>query len=875
MEKRKSFHLYANHLIYTRWSCLLPKARNTAALAILFVLSVFQGVAQPIAGSSTRNDERAEALLSQMTLEEKIDLLGGIDFSYVRGVPRLGVPRLKMADGPLGVRSEGQATCMAAGIALAATWNATLARQVGLRIGEDARARGVHFLLGPGLNIYRSPLNGRNFEYFGEDPFLASRIAVGFIEGVQSQGVSATAKHFMGNNSEYDRHNEDSIIDERAMHEIYLPAFEAAVREAKVGALMDSYNLTNGAHMSENGHLNNDVVKQEWGFNGLIMSDWFGTYDGVAAANAGLDLEMPYGRVFNRKTLLPAVQQGTVSQATIDDKVRRILRVAARFGWLDHAQIDLSVPLYDQQAREVALEAARQSMVLLKNEGDLLPLSRNAIKSIAVFGPDAYPAVPAGGGSARVVPFHAISFLEGISNYLGAGVPVYYDRGIPTLGEMAKATSFFTSTAENEPGLRAEYFEGADLNGTPVLTRTEAHANFDDAAGKVFPERTLSGRWTGYYHAQRAGLYDVFVESTGEAGGYYRLYVDGQLIFDNWTMARAVMSSTKLELGAAPHKFVLEHRGRSGWLGTRLRLGVFPHDHVVSEEARALAAKADVVVVAVGFDPETESEGGDRTFQLPPGQEQLIREMQAVNKNVVVVITSGGAVAMDSWIDHVPAVLQAWYPGQEGGTALAEILFGAVNPSGRLPVTFERRWEDNPVYDSYYPQEGTNRVVYKEGVFVGYRGYEHNHKRPLFPFGHGLSYTKFTYSHLSIAVAPPQNGTASEWAATVSFDVANTGKRDGDEVAQVYVADGHSPVARPEEELKGFVKVHLKPGEKRRVQVKLDERALSYYEVKTKTWRASPGLFTVLVGSSSRDIRLQGAFTLPAPGLRLAAGWRN
>ena len=801
-----------------------------------------------------------------MTLEEKIDLLGGVDGFCVSGVPRLAVPRFKMADGPLGVRNYGPATTMAAGIALAATWNPDLAERVGKEIGRDARAKGVHFLLGPGVNIYRAPMNGRNFEYFGEDPFLASRIAVGYIQGLQSQGVSATIKHFMGNNSEFDRHNMDSVIDERTMREIYLPVFEAAVREAHVGAIMDSYNLTNGAHMTQNGYLNIDVVKKEWGFDGIIMSDWSSTYNAVAAANGGLDLEMPFGAFLSQQHLLPAIKEGKVSATTIDDKVRRILRVAARFGWLDRQQADLSIPRYNRQGREVALQAARESMVLLKNESALLPLSSSDVKSIAVIGPNAYPAVPVGGGSARVEPFAAVSFLEGLGNYPGTTMPIYYARGVPTLGEMAEATNFLTAAAGGQKGLRAEYFQSADLTGNPGLTRTELHIDFATTTGKIFPEHTFSGRWTGYYLPQHAGLYDIFVESTREDGGFYRLYVDDQLVFDNWTISTAVMNSTSLQFEATAYKVVLEHRGRS-WMGTRLRIGIVPHDGVVDQPAKLLAAKVDLVIVAVGFDPEIECEGGDRTFRLPPGQEQLIKEMQAANKKLVVVITSGGAVDMNSWLDRVPAVLQAWYPGQEGGTALAEILFGDVNPSGRLPVTFERRWEDNPVHDSYYPDDGTKRVVFKEGIFVGYRGYEHSGKKPLFPFGYGLSYTSFTYSNLSIVPAVTNSPSKTVWGALVSFDVTNTGKREGAEVAQVYIADKHSPVERPAKELKGFVKINLRAGEKRRIEVMLGQQDLSYYDVNAKGWNTTPGQFAVIVGSSSENIQLQGSVALPETGL--------
>jgi beta-glucosidase len=350
------------------------------------------------------------------------------------------------------------------------------------------------------------------------------------------------------------------------------------------------------------------------------------------------------------------------------------------------------------------------------------------------------------------------------------------------------------------------------------------------------------------------------VQSTGEDGGFYRLYLDDKLLFDNWKTTHALTSSATLQLDARPHKVVLEQHGRSGWLGTKLRMGFLRHGAAVAEEAKRIAAKADVVVVAAGFDPEMESEGADRTFTLPPGQDELIGEMAAANKNTVVVITSGGGVDMSTWADRVPSIIESWYPGQEGGTALAEILLGDTNPSGRLPVTFERRREDNPTNNSYYPASGTNRVEYSEGVFVGYRGYEKNNTKPLFAFGHGLSYTTFKYSNLKVS---PVAGSATEGSRyEVSFDVKNTGTREGADVAQVYVGDSHAKVPRPPKELKGFSKVSLRPGESRRVTITLDRRALSYYDVGAKAWRAEPGDFDVLVGRSSAEIELRGKLKL-------------
>jgi beta-glucosidase len=829
------------------------------AIVAIFVVAVAAAFAQNAPPTSADIESRVESILSKMTRDEKIDLISGVDGFYIRGVPRLNIPRLKMADGPLGVRNYGPATTMAGGVALAATWDPQLAVRVGTEIGRDARAKGVNFLLGPGVNIYRAPMNGRNFEYLGEDPFLASRIAVGYIDGVQSQGVSATIKHFMGNNSEFDRHNTDDQIDERTMRELYLPVFEAAVKEAHVGAVMDSYNLTNGEHMTQNTMLDTDILKKEWGFQGVLMSDWDATYDGVAAANAGLDLEMPSGKFMNRLTLVPALQQGLITQATIDDKVRRILRDAVRFGWLDRDQLDPSIPRYNQQGREAALQAAREGMVLLKNDGGLLPLNKSAVHSVAIIGPDAYPAVPDGGGSAHVEPFHAISFLEGISNYVGPDTKVYSARGVPPVSELAAATQFSITPDGSEPGLRGDFFSTPEPTGTAAVSRVDAHLNFGSGSDMQLAEHTQSARWTGYYTPASAGSYDVIIQSTGEDAGFYRLYVDDKLLLDHWKLSPAMINYATLDFDATPHKIVLEQRGRPFWHGLLLRMGIVAHANYVEAEAKQLAAQADVVIVTAGFDPESESEGSDRTFALPPGQDELIQAMTAANKNTIVVVTSGGGVDMRAWLDRVPSLIQAWYPGQEGGTALAEILFGDVNPSGRLPVTFDRSWEESPVHDSYYPADGTTRVAYSEGVFNGYRGYDHAGRKPLFPFGYGLSYTTFSFSHLAITPSSSSDGHCE-----VSFDVTNTGAREGAEVAEVYVGDSHASVPRPPKQLEGFARVDLQPKETRRVTVSLNRRSLSYYDVAGKSWRADPGEFQILVGSSAEQIELRGTLTLSA-----------
>ena len=799
-------------------------------------------------------EKRANDFLSRMTLEQKIDLLGGVRSFYIRAYPELGIPEQKMSDGPAGLRNYGPSTTMG-GIALAATWNPELVERLGKVFGEDGRARGVHFLLGPGVNIQRAPMCGRNFEYMGEDPFLAARTAVAYIRGVQSQGVIATVKHYMGNNSEYDRHNTDSEIDERTMREIYLPSFEAAVKEAHVGAIMDSYNLVNGEHATQNSFLNLQIAKKDWGFDGIMMSDWSATYDGVAAVNSGLDLEMPSGKFMNRETLLPAVQSGKVTQATIDEHVRRILREAIRFGFLDRNQTDLGIPRLNPESDRVALQMARESFVLLKNDESILPLNKSSIKTIAVIGPDAYPAQAVGGGSAHSQPFHAMSYLEGISNYVRSGGPkVLYSPGLKPYRDVAEATDFTTTENAGEAGLRVEEYDNLDMSGSPTKTHVDRHVNFgsdnyDASMGNG------SVRWSGYYTAHTSGAHDFFVLGPGENGGY-RLFVDDKLVVNNWDRVTAVLNFVTLNLEqGSKHKVRLEYYRHQAWGPKRVSFGVLPQTEAVDLDAKAIAEQADVVLLFPGFESTIETESGDRTFRLPPGQDELIKEISAANKKTIVVLTAGGNVDMLPWIDNVPALIHGWYSGQQGGTALAQLVFGDFSPSGRLPISLERRWEDNATFNSYYPNDGPKRVKYTEGVFVGYRHFDHDNVKPLFPFGFGLSYTTFAYKNLNIS---PATAAFNQGPVTVSFDVTNTGTRPASEVAQVYVGDTHGSVPRPPKELKGFAKIELKPGETRRVSIPLDFRSLAYYDVQTHAWKANPGAYDVYVGRSDADIQLQG-----------------
>jgi beta-glucosidase len=800
-------------------------------------------------------DRRAQALTSKLTLEEKITLLGGMEDFFTRPIPRMAIPSLKMSDGPLGVHDYGPATAYAAGIALAASWDEDLAKRVGAAMGQDARARGVHFILAPGMNIYRSPLNGRNFEYFGEDPYLASRMAVGMIEGIQSRGVIATAKHFIANNSEYGRMDHSSDMDERTMREIYLPAFEASVKEAKVGALMDAYNLVNGVYMTQNGVLNETIARKEWGFRGIMMSDWEATHDGIAAANNGLDLEMPSAAHMNAETLLPAIQRDEVKEQTIDEKVRRILRTAMEFGFFDRPQTDSTIPLYSQQGREIALQEARSGMVLLKNEDHLLPLDRKKVKTIAVLGPNAYPAIIGGGGSSLTTPYHEVSFLEGLGDAAGNEVRVVTLTETVPMSEVIRQTEFVTAP-DGQPGLKGEYFGNDQFKGAPVLVRTDRQIDFHWGEGSFVegaPVDHFAVRWTGYFVPK---VEDDYRFSTSADDGV-RLYIDEELVIDDWKPHAETLNEYVKHLDAGKaRKIRLEYVENVGT--ATMRFGIGTTSLHLGEETKKMAANADAVILCMGFGPSTESEALDRTFRLPKGQDEFIEQLAAVNKNVVVVLNAGGNVEMTGWIDKIPALLHAWYSGQEGGRALAQIIFGEYDPSGKLPATFERRWDDNPVFRSYFPQKSDKRVAYTEGIFVGYRGYEKNGVQPEFPFGYGLSYTTFSYSNLQIL--PAANGSGS--FVEVVFTVQNTGSCEGAEVAQVYVADPQGGVPRPLKELKGFAKVNLKPLEAKTVRVKLDRRAFSYYDIGEHKWFAPAAEYGILVGSSSTDIRLRGKYAL-------------
>lgn len=789
-------------------------------------------------------DARAEDLLSRMTLEEKIDYIGGFKGFYIRGIERLDLPEIKLTDGPVGTHKDGRSTAYPAGVLSASTWNRELVYRLGEQLGRDSRARGVHILLGPGMNILRSPLCGRNFEYFTEDPYLNSRMAVQYVKGLQDQNVVATLKHYAANNQEWDRNNVSSDIDERTLHEIYLPAFKAAIQEAGAGAVMDSYNPVNGEHATQNGYLNNTVLRDMWGFDGIVMSDWSATYDAVAAANGGLDLEMPRAKWMNREQLIPAIRDGRVSESTIDEKVRRILRIIFRFGFFDNPQTDSSIPLDNPQGAETALDLAREGIVLLKNDGGLLPFDKLKVKSVALIGPNA-GAYISGGGSSYTFPFHCVSVLDGLKK---TGVEVMYAPGVPTLVETVAKSVFYTGAGSSERGLKAEYYPNPRLKGEPEKVQTDSIVNIGNGwhiadERKGIPYDHCSVRWSGVIRPEKTASYRFVVR--GFDG--FRLKVGEKMVINEWrdqgiTTREAVLSLEKgreypvvLEYFANVHPVDIAF----GWR----------EDRLLFDEAVEIARRADVAVVNVGFNESSERESNDRTFELPQYQDSLVQCIAEANPKTVVLMNSGAGVDMTGWIDKVPSLLQLWYAGQEGGTAVAEILFGKTNPSGKLPVTFDRKWEDNAAAPYYYDPDGDKRVAYGEGIFTGYRHYDLNKKKPLFPFGYGLSYTSFEYSALKVA-------KVGSHSIKVSFDVTNAGDCDGAEIAQIYVAPIHPAVERPVKELKGFDKKFIRKGETVRMEILLDESAFSYYDVNQHGFRCDAGKYRIMVGSSSDNILL-------------------
>jgi len=825
--------------------------------------------------------ERVEVLLAQMTLKEKVSMLSGVDLWKTQAVERLGIPALVMSDGPHGVRSDGAAgrvkapaTSFPTGVSFASTWDVELIYEVGQALAEETLGLGCDILLGPCVNIMRGPLAGRNFEAYSEDPFLAGKIGAAWINGLQSKKVGASIKHYALNNQEFERYRGSSQVDERTMREIYLSQFEIAVKESNPWTVMCSYNRINGVYAADHHYLLTDILRKEWGFKGIVISDWTANHTVSDSVKAGLDMEMPGPAKFYGELLEHALRVWQIDESVINETVRRILSFIIKSGRMDTPSDVPTGSVNTPEHQALAQKVAEESIVLLKNKEDLLPLESAKLKSIAVIGPNAAECRIGGGGSSYLEPPHRVSMLDGIKNRLGTSVKVEYERGCTNLKDPATLGTEYLIPADGKgTGLTAEYFTNTHFSGKPALVRNESYVEFawfnsgpDPKVGMSEFSLRLTGKLTPF----ESGLYTLTLANTESS----KLYLDGRILLENnigkiplnqiWDDPNRIAKSTQLELESGRQYDLrieyIKHPGSNfdtfaaeEYAGLRL-MYLPPSVPDMIERAARLAARCDVAVVFAGMPTGFESEGADRpNMDLPGPQTELIEAVVKANPKTIVVVNAGAPVAMP-WLGEVPAVMEAFYPGQEGGTAVARLLFGEVNPSGKLTTTFPKRLKDNPSYVNY---PGTKEVYYGEGIFVGYRYYEFKDIEPLFPFGFGLSYTTFAYSDL--AVSPLVN---HDETVKLSFKITNTGKRAGKEAAQVYVHDTQSSLIRPLKELKGFKKVNLKPGESQVLELELNQRALSFYDPYCKKWVAEPGEFEVLVGSSSRDIHLKAKFYL-------------
>ena len=828
-------------------------------MKILVLLSPFFTMLMilPLVSQPIPSDKKIENLIDKMTLEEKIDFIGGFREFNIRGYERLGIPEIHMADGPLGVRNFGKSTAYPAGINLAASWDKKLAYNIGKAIACEARSKNAHIILGPAVNMYRMPLCGRNFEYLGEDPYLAGHIAKEYIVGMQDQGVIACIKHYAANNQEFNRHTCSSDMDERTLHEIYLPAFKTSVQEGKVGAVMTSYNLLNGIHASENNYLNNQVLKGDWGFDGFIMSDWVSTYNGLNCAKGGLDIEMPSGRMMCRSTLIPAIHSGTLSENVINDKIKRILHVYKRFGLFENSDLRKGFVLDSNLVRQTSLNAARSGIVLLKNEKNFLPLKKAKIKTIAVIGPNGEQAVTGGGGSSYIDPLHPLSLVNAMKQIAEDGTTILHQKGVYTGAAFPENLfdqfDFYVyRNGKKVKGVDGNFYNGKKLEGDIISSRFYEKLDLtdDELWNGLKEQNDFSARFTCFFSPVETGYYCI--GACGDDG--FRIKLDGNTIVDMWRDQGPTRSKNDVLLKAGQeYKIDVEYYQSGG--GAQIKLGAVKAVVEMKPEeylplAIDAAKKADLVILSVGFTNETEGESYDRTFEMPYKQSEFINAIAKVNRNIIVVLNAGGNVEMSSWIDNVRALLIAWYPGQEGNLAAAEIIFGITNPSGKLPASFEYKVEDNPCYNYYFDTNDNLKVFYGEGIFMGYRYWDKSKIKPRFPFGFGLSYSTFELSDIST----DKKEYSKEEPIEVKVTIKNTGKMDGAEVIQLYVAEKNCSLPRPIKELKAFDKVELKQGEKRTVAFELQKDAFAFYNPKSHTWEVEPGEFEICIGNSSANI---------------------
>lgn len=815
---------------------------------ILFCLSVLNPTAG--SGSNPASEHKIDSLLRLMTLEEKVSMCAGAAPRMAfQGVPRLEIPEVQCCDGPRGPNIGGQATAFPSGIAWGAAWNPALAEKAGKVMGCETRAIGRGVLLGPANNILRDPLCGRFFEYYTEDPYLNSRITVAAVKGIQSEQVAACLKHYACNNRENNRNFYMSRIGDRALHEIYLPAYEAAVGEGGLWSIMTAANGVNGEFVSDSRRLLTDILKKEWGFDGFVITDWLQTRSTEKAALAGLDISMPGGEGcgFGRP-LLDAVREGRVPESVIDDKVRRILRIYERIGALDGRNLSAGAVINTPQHQETALQLAEESIVLLRNEGGMLPLRRGM--KVLVTGPNAdkHFCLPGMGGSSGIESPYETTVLDGLRNLPGNTDISYF----PTeqLGGFSPipAEAVHSDPHGTEPGWRATY-TGAER----TLVRTEPQIDFMwemKSPDKTIPVESFSANFQGWITPPVSGVYTLRLT----VGGWCAIFPEGcygapTIVADDSREGERTVTATIQLQKDEPYFFCVNYsKNRECDASVRLEWKLPESSESAEALARldAAAREADAVIFVGGLDHSLDTEGRDRlTMEFPQDQERLITRLAAINPSTAVVLINGSPMELGGWIDRVSAVVEAWYPGMEGGTAITNILYGETDPSGRLPFTWPKRLEDSPSHK--LAAQDLDNVNYDEGLMVGYRYFDTQEVEPQFPFGYGLSYTTFRYGKLHVS--------EKEGKVCCRIEIRNIGRCDGSETVQIYVRPERPSVMRSTHELKAFEKLFLRAGERRTVEFTLPARAFSYYSEAESRWVEDPGPYTIEAAASSRDIR--------------------
>ena len=801
-------------------------------------------------------------LIKDLTLEEKIELLSGFDAWQTNKIDRLGIPSIKMSDGPNGVRGDGNSgkssACFPCAISIGSSWNLNLINTLGEELASEAKLKDVDVLLGPTINIHRHPLGGRHFECFSEDPFLTGKIAIEYVKGVQSKNIAACLKHFVGNDTEFERYTVSSNIDERTLREIYLLPFEMAIKEANAKVVMSAYNKLNNIYCSSHENLLIEILKDEWGFDGYVVSDWGAARDTVENAIGGLDLEMPGPAKSWGKNLITAINDKTVPEDLINDKVKRILNVAS---FCKRFENPIRKPERDNDSklkRKLLKDAAQEGMVLLKND-DILPIKKD-IKSIGIIGPNAKKAQIIGGGSATLVPYHESHPVSSFQNNFSEKTIVKSAKGCHTYRYLPEINKSLTK----ENGFLVEYFNVTDNKNDFISSKVLRGSKFWIFEGFAKDIIGTEDRPDIFVKFSCTYVPDISGEHAFEifAIGKSKLLINNEEIIDNWTdplPGDAFFAHGSSSKRGASHlekdkSYQIEIQYKFEGNFPAIYIGCQPPDKIdLLDEALNIAKEVDEVILLVGTNSDWETEGNDRVdFNLPGEQNTLIEKVLEINPNAIIVLNTGSPVDMP-WVNKAKSILQSWYAGQEYGDALFEILTGLVNPSGKLPTTFPKRIEDTPAY-SCYPGENL-QMSYDEKLLIGYKWYDRKKIEPLFHFGHGLSYTNFEYSNLRISNSDKNNFTCS-------FDIENVGDVSGFEISQCYISFMDCDEDEPIKKLQGFDKTYINSGEIKKIEICLDSKSFSTWDIKNHQWEIKKGVFNILIGSSSNDIKLKDSINL-------------